>query len=68
MTKQARRRCFGSSYLRLDPAVPLPLLSWHHSSALPSLRRYEVESSWVREEAKAGQRGIPGEVDRSTIW
>jgi hypothetical protein len=39
----------------------MPLLSQHHSSALPSLKRYEVESSWTREareDVKLGRMAV----------
>src|SRR5215211_692547 len=39
-TKQAERQCVGSSHRLLYPLL-LPLLSRHHSTALPSLKSYE---------------------------
>ena len=39
-TRQASQRCECSSHRPFDP-VPLPLLSQHHSTALPSPKRYD---------------------------
>src|ERR687898_125001 len=41
-TKPARKQRGGSSHRLLDSA-PLPLLSQHHSTALPSPKRYEAK-------------------------
>src|SRR5215204_7313794 len=45
-TRLARRRC--SSHLLFDPVL-LPRFSLHHSTAPPSPKPYQVESSWIRE-------------------
>src|SRR5215208_6514160 len=45
-TRLARRRC--SSHLLFDPVL-LPRFSLHHSTAPPSPKPYQVESSWTRE-------------------
>jgi hypothetical protein len=57
----ARRRHEGSSHRLLDP-VPFPRLSQRHSTALPSLKRYEkryeeidsYEFRWIRTSKTAG--------------
>src|SRR5215207_3845180 len=41
-TKLTKLQCGSLSHRLLDPAVPLPLLSQHHTTALPSLRRYDM--------------------------
>ena len=52
-TKQSGWRCGGSCCRLLDP-VPLPLLSRHHSTAVPSPKRHEVGSSRRREASRGG--------------
>src|SRR5215217_1505943 len=47
-TRPSGWRC-GCSSRRLLAPDPLPLPSRHHSTAPPSLKRYEVETPWTRE-------------------